>query len=152
MRLSHVPLRVATGAFIINAGLTKLGADDDDSAKMLHDTASATYPFLASVEPRTFVKGLGASEVLVGGALLAPMVPAWLAGAALTAFSGGLLGVYLKTPGMTMQDSVRPTQKGTPLAKDVWMLGSGLSLLIDGLTPKRRKHKPTRRTATSKVG
>jgi len=28
----------------------------------------------------------------------------------------------------------RSTPEGLPISKDVWMLGTGLSLLIDGLT------------------
>ena len=32
MRLSHVPLRLATGAFILNAGLDKRGLDRDSAA------------------------------------------------------------------------------------------------------------------------
>ncbi|HXC63313.1 MAG TPA: hypothetical protein VNZ67_03090, partial [bacterium] len=61
---------------------------------------------------------------------------AWLAGTALTAFSSGLLGMYLKTEGMHQPGSVRPTPQGVPLAKDIWMLGIGLSLLVDDLTER----------------
>jgi len=50
-------------------------------------------------------------------------VPGKVAGAGLTAFAAGLLGLYLRTPGM------RPTQQGTAIAKDVWLLGIGLGLL-----------------------
>jgi hypothetical protein len=32
---------------------------------------------------------------------------------------------------------VRPTQAGTPVAKDVWMLGIALGLILD--SPKKRK-------------
>jgi hypothetical protein len=39
---------------------------------------------------------------------------------------------------MRKEDSVRPTQQGTPLAKDVWMLGIGLGLVIDALTDRPR--------------
>jgi hypothetical protein len=63
-------------------------------------------------------------------------VPAAVAGAGLTAFSAGLLGLYARTPGMTKEDGIRPSQQGTPLAKDVWMLGIGIGLTIDGLTDR----------------
>src|SRR6185312_14811905 len=119
MRLSHIPLRLTTGAYILNSGLTKLSADDETS-KGLHGMASGAYPMIGDVDHRTFVKGLAAGEIAVGGALLLPIVPAWLAGAALTGFSGALVGMYLKTPGMTKEDGVRPTQQGTPFAKDIW--------------------------------
>jgi len=63
---------------------------------------------------------LAASEIALGTALLAPVVPSALAGAALTGFSGSLLTMYHE-PG-----SVWPTQTGTGVSKDVWMLGIGL--------------------------
>jgi hypothetical protein len=143
MRLSHIPLRLTTGAYILNSGLTKLSADDDTS-KGLHGMASGAYPMIGDVDHRTFLKGLAAGEIAVGGALLLPIVPAWLAGAALTGFSGALVGMYLKTPGMTKEDGVRPTAQGTPFAKDFWMVGTGLALLIDGFIPSRRKRKAVR--------
>jgi hypothetical protein len=137
MRLSHVPLRLAAGAFILNAGIGKLSADET-TAKALHGMASGTYPFLADFDPRDFAKGLAVGEITVGSTLLAPFVPAALAGVVLTGFAGSLLRMYLKTPGMTQPDGIRPTQQGTAISKDVWMLGAGLALLIDGLSPRRR--------------
>jgi hypothetical protein len=32
---------------------------------------------------------------------------------------------------MRQEGSLRPTQQGIPLAKDVWMVGIGLALMID---------------------
>jgi len=78
----------------------------------------------------------------------APFVSPFMAGATLVGFSGALLHMYQETPGMTEEDGVRPTSKGVPLAKDVWMLGIGLGLMIDGLTPKRKRRKPARTAAT----
>jgi hypothetical protein len=60
-------------------------------------------------------------------------VPEGLAGLTLTGFAAGLVGLYLKTPGMRLDGSLRPTEAGTPLAKDTWLLGIGLSLLADDL-------------------
>ncbi len=68
-----------------------------------------------------------------GTTLLLPVVPA---GLALTAFSGGLIGLYLKTPGMRKEGSLRPTQPGVPLAKDAWLVGIGVGLMADGLTDR----------------
>lgn len=150
MKLSHIPPRLATGAFIVNSGFTKLGADDD-TAKGLHGMASNAYPFFGDMEPQAFVKGLAMGEIAVGGALLAPFVPAWAAGLALTGFSGGLVRLYLKTPGLTQEDGIRPTQKGTPIAKDFWMLGIGLGLFIDGLSPSRKKRRAIRRAARAPI-
>ena len=44
------------------------------------------------------------------------------------------MGMYLKTPSMTQEDGIRPTQEGTGVAKDVWLVGAGLTLLTQGLT------------------
>jgi hypothetical protein len=38
---------------------------------------------------------------------------------------------------MTNEDGIRPTHQGIPLAKDLWMLGIGLGLTIDGLTDRQ---------------
>ena len=129
MKLSHIPPRLAAGAFILNTGIGKLSADEE-TAVALHSMAAGTYPFLAKIEPQRFARGLAVGEIGVGSLLLAPLVPAWLAGAVLTGFSGSLLRMYLKTPGMTKEDGMRPTAKGTPVAKDVWMLGSGLEPVL----------------------
>jgi hypothetical protein len=129
----QLPARLAAGAFILNAGIGKWSADEE-VAKRLHATAVGTYPFLGNVEPKDFTRMLAAGEIAIGSALLLPVVPAALAGAALTAFSGGLLGLYLRTPGMRREGSLRPSQQGTPLAKDVWLLGIGVGLLLDAAT------------------
>jgi hypothetical protein len=130
---SEIPPRIATGAFILNSGLGKRTVDDETAAG-LHGFASSTYPFLKNVPPATFAKGLSIAEITIGSLLLAPFVPTAVAGAALTGFSGGLLGLYLRTPGMTKPGrSVAPTQEGLPISKDVWMLGIGIGLLTRGL-------------------
>lgn len=128
-KLRRAPLRIATGAFILNAGIGKLSGDEG-TAKALQGMASGAYPPLAKVEPKLFLKILAAGEITVGATLLLPIVPAGLAGLALIGFSGALLGMYVKTPGLH-DKYLRPTQGGTPVAKDVWMLGSGIALLVD---------------------
>jgi len=131
----RLPGRLAAGAFILNAGLGKWSADEQAAAR-LHGMATGTYPFLAKIKPKDFARLLSIGEIALGSALLLPVVPAGAAGAGLAAFSAGLLGVYLSTPGMTKQDGVRPSQQGTALAKDVWMLGIGLGLIADDLTER----------------
>ena len=76
------------------------------------------------------------SSIALGAALLTPIVPAALAGAGLTAFSAGLLGLYLKIPGMHREGSLRPTEDGIAIAKDSWLLGIGLSLMASGLSER----------------
>ncbi|MFF3396693.1 hypothetical protein ACFYW1_37980 [Streptomyces sp. NPDC002669] len=123
-----VPPRLAVGAFVLNSGLGKLKADAE-TAQGLHGMACAAYPFLQRIEPERFTRLLAWSEIAVGSTLLTPLVPTRLAGLALTGFAGGLVGLYLRLPGMREPGSLRPTRDGTPLAKDFWMLGIGLGFL-----------------------
>ena len=134
---SEIAPRIATGAFILNSGLGKRNADEGTAAG-LHGFAASTYPFLKDVPPATFAKALSTAEIAIGAALLMPFVPTVLAGAALTGFSAGLLGLYLRTPGMTKPGkSVAPTQEGLPISKDVWMLGIGIGLLTHALVERQ---------------
>jgi hypothetical protein len=135
VRIRHVPARLAAGAFILNSGLSKW-RPDNATAAALHGMASQTYPILKSIPPRRFVRLVSATEVALGVAVLVPLVPTGLAGAGLAAFSTGLLGLYLRTPGMREPGSLRPTQQGITIAKDVWLLGIGLGFLIDALVEK----------------
>ena len=128
----QLPLRLSAGSYVLHSGLSKWNADEA-TAKQLAAFAAGAYPFLAKLDPRLFVKALSASEIIVGAAVLVPFVPSAIAGTTLTTFSGGLLGLYLYTPGMRQEGSLRPTEQGIPLAKDVWLAGIGASLLIDGL-------------------
>jgi uncharacterized membrane protein YphA (DoxX/SURF4 family) len=133
MKFRHIPGRLVTGSFILNSGLSILFADDQTAAG-LHGMASGSYPVFKRVNSRVFAKLLGGGEIIVGTALLLPVVPTGLAAVGLAAFSGSVLGLYLRTPGMRRQGSLRPTQEGIALAKDVWMLGIAAGLLIDELT------------------
>ncbi|HEX4220201.1 MAG TPA: DoxX family membrane protein [Acidimicrobiales bacterium] len=138
--LEDLPVRIATGAFILNSGLEKLSADSERAAG-LHGFARGSYPVLGSIPPEQFAKALAVSEIGLGSALLFPVIPSRIAGAGLAAFAGGLLGLYLRTPGMRQEGSLRPTEQGIPLAKDVWMLGAGLSLLVADRRRTRQKRK-----------
>ncbi|SDH12093.1 hypothetical protein [Klenkia brasiliensis] len=143
MRLPITPAeiapRLATGAFILNSGLGKRHADEATAAG-LHGFASGAYPFLQKTTPASFAKTLSTAEIAIGVALLTPFVPTAVAGAALTGFAGGLLGLYLRTPGLTKPGkSVAPTQDGLPVSKDVWMLGIGLGLLTQAAAARRAR-------------
>ncbi len=134
MHPTHLPIRVATGAFILNSGIGKLNADEG-TAEFLHGAAASTYPALfKDMKPQSFAQMLAYSEIAVGATLLAPTVSATVAGAALTGFGASLMGMYFKTPSMTMDDGIRPSQEGTAIAKDVWIVGAGLTLLSQGIT------------------
>jgi hypothetical protein len=129
--LSEIAPRISAGAFILNSGLGKRGADEQAAAGM-HGFAAGTYPFLKGLEPRQFARFLSTSEIAIGAVLLTPVVPTAVAGAALTVFSAGLLGLYVRTPGMRKPGSLAPTEQGLPIAKDIWLLGIGIGLLTRG--------------------
>jgi uncharacterized membrane protein YphA (DoxX/SURF4 family) len=133
--LRQLPIRIAAGAFVLQSGLGKLAADQAD-AERLHGFAAGTYPFLGKLEPKRFTRLLAMGEIVSGAALLIPVVPTALAGLGLGAFAAGLLGLYLKTPGMRREGTLRPTEEGVGLAKDVWLLGIALSLVLDELTER----------------
>ena len=137
--LRQLPMRLATGAFMLNSGFGKLDADKD-KAQQLHGFAAATYPVIGKLDAQQFAKLLACGEIAAGTALLIPAVPAMVAGLGLSVFAGGLLGLYLKTPGMRKEGSIFPTEQGVSLAKDVWLLGIGVSLVIDDLT-ERGEHR-----------
>ncbi|MGH3095591.1 MAG: hypothetical protein ACRDMV_06270 [Streptosporangiales bacterium] len=134
--LEDLPVRIVTGAFILNSGLGKVAADSG-TAEYLHGFASGTYPFLRKLPPERFAKLLAATEIGVGTALLLPFIPSRIAGAGLAAFAGGLVGLYVRTPGMRKKGSIRPTDDGIALAKDSWMVGAALTLMA---ADQRRRH------------
>jgi uncharacterized membrane protein YphA (DoxX/SURF4 family) len=131
-KLRHAPLRIASGAYILNSGLSKLSADDE-AAKGMHGMATGTYPMLDKLQPKAFARGLGMGELAVGTVVLLPIVPPFVAGAALVGFSSALLNMYWNTPGLHREGDPRPTNQGVPMAKDVWLFGIGASLMIDSM-------------------
>ena len=132
-KLWHVPVRLATGAIILDQGLLKLKADDD-TAKWLHGQAVHAFPQFAEMEPKEFVQLLSAGEIALGTALLGiGLVPSSLAGLALGVFGGSLTRLYLKAPGTRREGSIAPSQQGVGLAKDSWMLAIGTALVLDAV-------------------
>ena len=136
MKLRDLFPRLATGAFILNSGLSKRGADEE-TAQGLHGMASGAYPPLGNMEATQFAKMLSTGEMVLGATLLTPFVPSALAGGMLAGFAGSLVGLYLRTPGLRQEGSVRPTPQGVPIAKDVWMLGIGLGMLAEAIANDR---------------
>jgi uncharacterized membrane protein YphA (DoxX/SURF4 family) len=130
MKLRELPVRVVTGGYILHAGLDKWRGDEA-TAEAVHGMAAGAYPILKRLTPTCFLRLLAAGEIATGAALLAPVVPTAAAGAALVGFSGALMGLYARTPGLRKPGSVWPTQRGIAISKDVWMLGIGLGLLAD---------------------
>ena len=140
-RLWHVPVRLATGAVILDQGLSKLGMDEEH-AKWFHERAVLVYPQLKDMAPRDFVQLLSACEIALGSSLLGiGLVPPGVAGLGLTAFGGSLTRLYLTAPGIRREGSLGPTQQGIALVKDSWMLAIGAALVLDALFGPRRKRR-----------
>ena len=150
MKLSNIPLRLTTGAYILNSGLNKQQLDEE-SAAGLQQMASSAFPQVLDLDAVKFGKLLSAAEVSVGLVLLLPIFPARFAGLVLGAFSAGMLRMYAKTPGMTEADGVRPSAEGTGLAKDVWMAGIATSLILSG-SKTRTKTKTVKVPTPVKAG
>jgi hypothetical protein len=148
LKVHHWPSRLAVGALVLDSGLSKRAADEEAAAR-LHSFASGTYPLMKRLDARTFTKLLSYGEVTLGAALLLPFVPAGVAGVGLTAFSAGLLGMYLRTPGMRRQGSLRPTEQGVVLAQNAWMLGIGLGFIVEELS---RMDRPEGSRSRRQVG
>ncbi len=148
MSLAQLPLRLTTGAFVLNSGIGKLNLTTEE-AEGLQQMAANGVPVLADMSPEAFRRFIAVTEISVGAMQLIPKVPGWLAGSALGVFSAGLINMYLNTPGMTQDDGVRPTSEGTAVAKDIWMLGAGASMIVDSLfnSSARRKKATKRRVA-----
>lgn len=138
--LANAALRAIPGAFILNSGIGKLKLDDQ-TAGYLQSMASKGVPAFSSLSPKTFGKVIAGSEIAVGAALLTPIVPRRLAGLALGGFSAGMLAMYFKTPEMTQDDGIRPSQEGTAVAKDSWLAAISLALILQTKGKKAKKAK-----------
>jgi uncharacterized membrane protein YphA (DoxX/SURF4 family) len=147
VKLRNLPLRLSTGAYILNSGLDKRGLPEEAAAGM-QGMAAGAFPQVSGLQPKEFLTLLSTSEVAIGAALLAPFVSPVVAGAALTGFSSALLTMYWRTPGMHKEGSVFPTADGIAIAKDAWMLGIGLSLILGTVTDKTAEVARTVSSAT----
>ncbi|MCZ9310116.1 hypothetical protein ACUY3K_08115 [Corynebacterium uberis] len=129
MNIPSILLRGFTGAFILQSGLGKRGMDVE-GYKGLQEMAATGIPKLGELDPEDFGAFITYSEIGIGSALLCPVVPNKLAGAALGAFSAGMLSMYFGNPAMTQDDGIRPSQEGTPLAKDGFMAAIAAALFF----------------------
>jgi uncharacterized membrane protein YphA (DoxX/SURF4 family) len=131
LKARDIPGRIVTGGFILHSGLEKWQGDEE-RAKGIHAMAAGAFPFLKDIPPTQFLRMLAAGEIAVGGALLLPIVPSALAGAALTGFSGALMTMYARTPALHKPGSIWPSRNGMAVSKDIWMVGIGLGLMLSG--------------------
>lgn len=151
MRVSHLPLRLTAGAYLVSSGLNRWQAPSE-AATEVQKQARVAFPQLPDVPPVVFGKGLAAGELGLGAALLAPFVSPVTAGAALAAFGAAMLKMWWVTPGAHSAGSPRPTPEGLSQAKDVCLLGAGAALVLDGLGDgARRSARRTRKAAKKKA-
>lgn len=149
--MSTIPsilLRAIPGALIADSGISKLGMDAE-SSKGLQDFAATGIPQVKELPSDKFGTIIGASEVAVGGALLAPFVSNRLAGLALTTFGAGLLSIYFRNDDMTREDGIRPSQDGMSIAKDSMMVAIGTGLIA--LDQQDRKIAKAEKKAAKKA-
>ena len=130
IRAREVAPRLSAGAYILHSGLEKWRGGDEQAA-WLQGMAMHALPVFGRLAPRRFLRLLAAGEIVTGAALLTPVVPAAVAGTALTAFATGLMTLYARAPGLRQPGSIWPTQDGIGIAKDVWLVGIGVGLLTD---------------------
>lgn len=141
MDLRNLPLRLTAGAFILNSGVGKLSSDEEAAAGT-HGMAAAAYPFLDQFTPRVFVKALATSEIALGAALIVPILPRTLVATGFTAFSAGLVGLYLRTPSLRRgKYDPRPSAAGVGVAKDIMMFGAATSFLLDSVRQRRERRR-----------
>ncbi|PPK66249.1 hypothetical protein V5P93_003966 [Actinokineospora auranticolor] len=126
----RLPLRLTAGAIMLDSGFGEVDADRS-VAEQVHGFGADAYPVLGELRPELFGKALSAAGIATGVALPVPVVPAAHTDTGLTAFTAGLIGMYLNAPGMRRLGSFRPTGQGTVPGQDVWLLDSGLSLTFD---------------------
>jgi len=93
MSFRNVPLRLVTGAYIAHTGWEKWQGGEERAAG-IHGMATGAYPVFAGMKSTDFLRLLSIGEMATGALLLAPFVPTAVAGAALTGFSGALVGMY----------------------------------------------------------
>jgi hypothetical protein len=129
----RAPLRLTTGAFVLNSGVSTFSATEEQTKK-LQSTAAKLVPQVERMDPRTFAKVVGAGEVTLGTALMLPIVPAAVAGLGLTAFAASLLAARPSGNGQHTDSEPETGKSAVPHATEAWMLGSGVSLLLDALT------------------
>jgi hypothetical protein len=140
MALTPLPLRVGIGAFFVNSGLEKRTLEEQP-AEALHAMAANALPPLKRVDAVTFARLLSGTEIAIGAALLLPIVPSAVVGAGLVGFSAGLLRLYWATPGAHRPGNPRPTPQGIALAKDLWLFGAGVTLVLDDLANRARRRR-----------
>ena len=139
-KLWHVPVRLATGAIILDQGLLKLDADED-TAKWLHGQAAVAFPSSPRWSPRSSCgccrpPRSPSGRRCWGSGSSPPAWPAWP-----SACSGSLTRLYLRAPGTRREGTIAPSQQGITLAKDSWMLAIGTALVLDALFGSGRKRK-----------
>ena len=96
---------------------------------LVEDSETQALELRLFLESQGFaVERCASAETALGVALLCPLIPNRLAGLGLTAFGAGLLTMYFGGDQYTEDDGIRPSDAGTSMAKDAWLVGAGLAL------------------------
>ena len=118
LRLSarQLPTRLATGSYVLHAGMEKWHANPDQAERM-HAMAAGAFPMLGKLAPTTFLRLLAAAEITTGAALLTPVVPNAVAGAPLTVFSAASQRCTCAPQPCTSRTASGPPQPASASAK-----------------------------------
>jgi uncharacterized membrane protein YphA (DoxX/SURF4 family) len=129
--LADLPLRASTGGFLVWSGLRTLQRPRRGDA--LLTAAAHSAPALEDVfgaEPARFARLVGAAQLGLGAWVVSGAWPR-ASGLALATYAAGPLSLLFTVPGnRATGSSWEPSERGTALAKDVWLLGAGLSLAL----------------------
>ena len=138
VKAGHLPQRIAAGAFILNSGIGKLSADEETAAQ-LHGFAAGAYPFLAKLKPGTSsgswrrARSRSARRCCCPSSRPPSRARGWRRSpAACSACTPG-------RPACARKAAPSRPSRESPLAKDAWMMGIGLGLVIDDLTDRRAR-------------
>lgn len=151
----RAPIRLSTGAYIINSGITDFNGNGNRT-QQLQATVAQYAPQVNRIDPQLFAKLVAGGEVALGTALLVPKVPAAIAGLGLSAFAGTLLATQLRSPSSAprteTEAAANRSTRVEPIAKDAWLLGAGVNLLLDALiSPAHDKRVEVSATAHEKA-
>jgi len=110
-----IPGRLATGAFILHSGIGKWNLPAERATP---STGRPPGPSLPEQDPRAGVRQAALRfRGRTGAVLLSPFVRDRRAGAALTAFSAGLLTMYWRTPALRKAAASGPPPPVSPSAR-----------------------------------
>ena len=123
MKLHDLPTGLVTGGYILHSGLDKWRADDAARDSGPRNGGRDVSGVEIRAPGPDFTRLLAASEIAMGAALLAPVVPAAISGGHPHRVLGRAPGSLHPRPGLRKPGSVWPTHRASASARTSWNLG-----------------------------